>query len=209
MKKIKKVRYSGVLAKPMVLQKTYSGLLSSPEQDEKNKKKDEEANRSQFGERLLALFKHYGIDPLREGADIRLAAALASDHVPGFQRIDGSAPRAGRHSKWQGDKSLELLADVWALEAKGHTASAACRTLAANSQYGEPGKKIAHRTLYRRYQEALKNCNPLMARVILAAKKDGAPYRDIVIHSWATDEGARKDAKARLEKIHADLLGGN
>lgn len=193
----------------MVLQKTHGGLLSLPEQDEKNKKSDEEANNSQFSERLLALFKHYGIDPLRDGADIRLAAALASDHVPGFQRIDGSAPRAGRPSKWQGDKSLELLADVWALEAKGLTASAACRTLAANLKCGERGKRITHATLYRRFQEAISNSTPFMTKLILAAKADGAPYQDWVIREWATDEGARKDAEARLEKIHADLLGGN
>lgn len=203
MEKIKKVRYTGILAKPMVLHRTYSGLLSTPEQVEENKKRDAVANWSQYRERLLALFMHYGIDPVGDGAAIRLVAAMASDRVPGFQIIDGSAPHAGRPSKWQGDKSLELLADVWALEANGHTASAACRILADNSKYGQHGKKIAHKTLYRRYQEALKNCNPLIANIIISAKNEGAPYKDWVIHNYATDKKARKDADARLTEIQA------
>lgn len=155
MKKIRKVRYKGILAEPMVLQKTHPGFLQDPV-DEKIKEWDEKANNLQHRMRVLALFEHYGLNPLSAEDQVRMVGALASDHVPGFQIIDGPAPRTGRPSKWQGDKSLELLADVWALVAKGQTASAACRTLAAKPKYRENGKNIAHGTLYRRYQEANK-----------------------------------------------------
>lgn len=155
MKKIRKVRYTGILAEPMVLQKTPSGLLSGPE-GEKIKEWDEKANNLQQRIRVLALFEHYGLNPLSHEDWHRMVGALASDHVPGFQIIDGPAPRAGRPTKWQGDKQFELLADVWALMPKVKSANAACNILVNKPEYQKNGEKIDTKTLYRRYQEALK-----------------------------------------------------
>lgn len=156
MKKIRKVRYTGILAEPMVLQKTYIGLLTPTEQEEKIKEWDEKANNLQHRMRVLALFEHYGLNPLSHEDWVLMVGALASDHVPGFQIIDGPAPRVGRRAKWQGDKQFQLLADVWALMPKVKSAYAACNNLVNKPEYQKNGEKISPATLYRRYQEALK-----------------------------------------------------
>jgi hypothetical protein len=103
-----------------------------------------------------------------------------------------------------------LLADVWALEKKGHTARTACRIiLSAQNNFKhyktQRGKKISLSSLYRRYQEAINRSGPIMSQLITKKLRDGAPVKDWVISGWASDEDARAAADARWAACIAKL----
>lgn len=155
MKKNQNSGYKGVLAEPMVYQTPFVILLE-PDKAEEIRKRDIEAYNRQYKERILALFEYYQIDPSNDNAWAELAMDLAQAHVPGFQVIDGSAPHVGRRARWRIVESAKLLTDVQALMDKGLTASAACNILVKRPEYRKEGQdeKKAHKTLYRRYQEA-------------------------------------------------------
>lgn len=153
MEKIKKVRYSGILSKARLAQnRPYRGLLleSQAEAEARTKGKKDDL------ERLLALFEHYEIDPMAEGADLRLVLALAHQHVQGFKVIDKPSLQSGRPAEWSELQEIELLADVWTKEAEGKSASQACAILVKEMPSEPNKKKPTGPSLYRRYQKVKK-----------------------------------------------------
>lgn len=156
MNKTTKVRYSGILAKPMVRHRAYT--LAKALAEEKPTKEEEQAinekNTAQLRERVLALYAHYGIDPKKPDANLALLLALTEAHVPGFRWKEPGARGKGRPSKWKTFKGIDLYADVKFLVSKGKSARNACRILATSARYKERYKDESWENLYRRYQEA-------------------------------------------------------
>lgn len=194
MKKIKKVKYTGILNQPIVLtHNKQSGLgLSKP--------KPEEDEGLQYAERLVALFEHFGIKlspdvPYPKQADepfTKLAWALAISHVPGFQTVNDPPIRRGRPSKWKGEKGLRLLADVWSLQAqhKKWSARTACSNLITLQVYKREYSAINLNTLYRQYLDARNKYAP-------ASRKPSAHFKDKIISAWASDPEAQLYAGLR------------
>ena len=128
--------------------------------------------------RIEALYEHYGVERGQKGADIKLALKLAFDHVPGFQISDS---QRGRPAKWKGPRSLELYADVRAVQKRsGLSISAACDWLARNHRRykGEKGS-----ALNTRFYEVPKNA-PLWSDME-RYREAGAPMDDILIEHFS------------------------
>ena len=206
------VKYTGVLAKPIIwksggLADVMAGLSS-----EESFAKHLPENNAQIEQRTMALFAHYEIEPLSQGAFSRLAWALAKAHVPGCEVIHGEPPRGkGAPSIWKDpNKILELLADVWALQANGKSALSACRILATSKKYrdryqGRKGRALAPTTLYRLYQGALKREDPILSKLVKRMLERLPPSKDWLIQLYAFDEAARVSASIRTAEIDAKL----
>ena len=66
----------------------YRGILNEPIKYHLSDNAGEHARDQQteeFQERILALFKHYGLNPLHSDSSANLAMALAIDHLPNFK----------------------------------------------------------------------------------------------------------------------------
>ena len=86
--------YSGVLATPMQVHRSGARILGG----ETLRAREAEAKRKnleQFVERVVALFKHYGVAP---GDFVTLAMKLAQAHVPGFRFREPGERGRGRPS---------------------------------------------------------------------------------------------------------------
>lgn len=193
MKKMKHSIYSGVLAKPIVLQRTEPlGLLNDPSaEDVKN---DREVNNSQIRERIQALFDHYEIDRTGVNAEIQLVWALASDHVAGC-KLHYQNANVGRPGKWTPEASMQLLADVWAQQAENKKTSArkACNDLISTPKFEKRYKGQELNSLYRRYSHAIKKLNPLIVW--------DDPRKDQAIIQYAIDSDARSKALVRSPNL--------
>ncbi len=90
--------YEGILNQPIILKGSHSRFEDLPE----------------FGNRVIALFEHYNIMPHEDGAGMKLALALASEHVKGFQIINQSdVKKVGAEAKWKNTgEGLELFIKV-------------------------------------------------------------------------------------------------
>ena len=194
------VRYSGVLAEPMLWQyPRRSLLLGEPTPDEVEKMT--QANSRQLAERIGALFRHYGIDPADEFAFGQLALKLANDWVPGFHVVFEAPKRAGRPRKWKdGLKSVELFADVKALVRKGHSERAACRILVTSSKYAERYKGEKERNLHRRYLEALDNAPSFFNRLIESFQSTGAPVESWIVEAFALDANEWREKALKMAR---------
>jgi hypothetical protein len=101
----KKVRYSGVLNKPM--SNPISLLKAALSRGEENLEK---LHREEYIDRQKALYEHYGLsfDPALNGH--ALALKLAADHIKGFS-LD-QEKKAGRPAFWTGLGGLEFYIRV-------------------------------------------------------------------------------------------------
>ncbi len=92
-------KYSGVLATPMRFHRypreTLVGGVVPEETWRAKQVEDERKNLEQFVERVVALFKHYGVAP---GDFATLAMKLAQAHVPGFRFREPGERGRGRPS---------------------------------------------------------------------------------------------------------------
>lgn len=98
---VKKVKYTGVLNKPIeLIQFKPLGMMSFVQDREKYElaqiKMIDENFSEQLSERIIALFEHYKIDRESKDADMDLALALASDHIKGFSFKDKNKRAAHR-----------------------------------------------------------------------------------------------------------------
>jgi hypothetical protein len=117
----------------------------------------ERANADQFVERLVALFKHYEVDPKAPDADSRLLLRLARDLVPGFEVRYSPRRGRGRTKKWGIARLARLLADVASITREGkHRARAACRILTEHPRFAARYGHENFLSLYARYEEAGK-----------------------------------------------------
>lgn len=114
----------------------------------------------------------------------KLAYSLACDYVPGFKR----AKRRGRPGKWQGQKSLDLYADVQLFISEGKTATGACQILASSGRFKKRYGGMKADSLHRRYQEALDNMHGFMRRVIEEEKANGIPFNKSEIRNFSLRE---------------------
>lgn len=206
-----KVKYTGVLNKPIVrrTQGLFAAALMGDQDAQSRVEADLKDHDNQIRERIDALCRHYGVDLSSEDAFLHLAMALARDHVPGFRVVFGAPPRRGRRKRWQSTKLVELLADIWALEAQGKTPHSACRILASNPKYRSRYKGLQAATLYRRYQEARTSDDPWLQKLVFGELQKGAPVKDWVIGAGALDEDARKAADSRWNALIAELSEAN
>ena len=86
--------YSGVLATPMQVHRAGARILAS-ETLRAREAEAERKNLEQFVERVVALFKHYGVAP---GDFATLSIKLAQAHVPGFRFREPGERGRGRPS---------------------------------------------------------------------------------------------------------------
>ncbi|MCH8113117.1 MAG: hypothetical protein IH905_14385 [Proteobacteria bacterium] len=132
--------YTGILKEPMRLpRKTVLG----PTLEEQNAQ-----SMVAFLDRVVALFKHYGIDPKKDNAWSDLAVSLARDHVPGFQ-YDGRKP--GAPNKRAGD-DVRIYFRVKLLVAEGQSISNACRIIEKRGVV----KDLKWSAIRQRYYDLLK-----------------------------------------------------
>jgi hypothetical protein len=106
--------YDGVLMKKMTPR--YPSLLD-PEGQEARALEE-------YFERVVALFRHYKINPKDEDAWMHLALALAHNHVPGFTF---GRERGAPHKR--GVDDIIIWSQVKRHEAKGLTVNNACRLI--------------------------------------------------------------------------------
>jgi hypothetical protein len=194
------VRYSGILAEPVLWEYPRpSILLGDPTPDEVDRMA--QANSRQLAERMAALFRHYGINPADDFAFGQLALKLAIDWVPGFQVVFKPPKGVGRPSKWKGGiKGVELFADVKALVRKGHSERAACRILATSPKYAERYKGEKERNLHRRYLEALKNAPSFFRKLMERNQSAGAPVETWVVEVFALDANEWREKGLKLAR---------
>lgn len=103
MPECKTPKYEGVLAEPMKLLP--------------------EGGINEFGQRLVALKEHYGVEKLDEVGLMELVLSLARDHVPGFQFEDTNqsplSPKA--------ERNFVLVSEMCAMIEGGHSIRNAAR----------------------------------------------------------------------------------
>ena len=87
--------YSGVLATPMRVHRPGAGILLEEEELPAREGEAKRKNLEQFVERVVALFKHYGVAP---GDFATLSIKLAQAHVPGFRYREPGERGRGRPS---------------------------------------------------------------------------------------------------------------
>lgn len=130
MPKCKTPKYEGVLAEPMKL--------------------PPEGGINEFGERLVALKEHYGVEKLDEFGLMELVLSLARDHVPGFhferETTHLFSDRAAR--------DLDLLVQVFKRTEQGMSVKRAAEMASKH----HPSIGLTPESARVRYQE-LKNQN--------------------------------------------------
>ena len=101
-KKKSAVRYQGILNEPMKCQPTDNA-------DEHARARTEE-----FQERIFALFKHYGLNPLQSDSSANLAMALAIHHIPNFKNAPqrNYARLLEERKESEIDPHLQLIVDI-------------------------------------------------------------------------------------------------
>lgn len=106
-------------------------------------------------EKLKALFDYYGIEPQAEGADLKLALALATDYIPGFSFVDSEPRKKGRPNRWMGSDGLTLFALVKDKINQNSKLSveAACKIISKNGYF----KDVSEKSLPTRYYEVIQN----------------------------------------------------
>ena len=115
------------------MKKPYTGILAEPNSGP--------LSPLDLMERLVALAKHYDVEPLGPNA-LMLAFKLATDHVPGFQ-IKPSMP-SGR--KPDVVKDCVILVALFRAEEEGQSVSKAARHLAVkHSDWGIEAETIRQR----------------------------------------------------------------
>ncbi len=87
--------YSGVLATPRQVHRSGAGILLEEEELCAREGEAKRKNLEQFVERVVALFKHYGV---AQGDFVTLAMKLAQAHVPGFRFREPGERGRGRPS---------------------------------------------------------------------------------------------------------------
>ena len=181
-----KKKYTGILNEPMNLHAVSS--MATALQGLELTKDDETANEqnmNQLTSRMKSLYEFYGIQQFTPDSELSMVLALASAHVPGFQWKDPLKKKGGRPSKWKGDKSAELYADVKYLESTGLSALSACHHLTTNQKYSNRYKGETKKNLYRRYQEAPSNMVSFLQTMMTIEKKKGAPFDKWMIEVYS------------------------
>jgi hypothetical protein len=139
--KTKARRYTGNLAEPI-----YEGAAGSLD--------DSVQTSYRKVDKLLELFDLYNIDSLGKHSWLRLALALAEQHVPGFRVVHELPRKRGRSRTWKAGRADALLRDVD--EVRSADKKLTIKS-AIDSLRDDPSKewgKIPEQTLMVRHREA-------------------------------------------------------
>ena len=93
----------------------YQGILNEPMKCQLPDNADEHAwHPEEFQERIFALFKHYGLNPLHSDSSANLAMALAIDHIPNFKNAPqrNYARLLEERKDSEIDPHLQLIVDI-------------------------------------------------------------------------------------------------
>jgi hypothetical protein len=124
MRKKQTASYSGELKKPIVLPCRHCGFGEWLNPDQGRAEKEAwilAAQRKKLG----LLLKHFGISPTNEHVWAQLAFALAKEHVPGMQALDGPPRKRGRRPKSShSNRDLAIAVDMVNYERKRGVADA-------------------------------------------------------------------------------------
>ena len=133
--KVKKRKYSGLLAKPVRPYSAPGGMVQflSPEEAT-------ELNRAQYEARFDALFDFYAIDRSSPAKYEILAMMLAVHHVRGFKIVKAKKRVQGRPRR-AAKESYGLVERINAMKKAGITIVAACEKL-SKEKFGNPPRRL-------------------------------------------------------------------
>ena len=197
--KIRKPKYTGVLARPMVLRNRFPWGSAPKEISDEALEKE---RRDQLSERFIALYRFYDIDPNAKNAQIELIWRLAEDNIRGFQVVETPQKGRGRPKTWanlSNSMSAKLMADVFEVQKrKKVTASSACYILTHNSPYLSRYKGNEYGSLYRRFCEAQKQLWALMGKYPKLGRK---AVKDELIRKHSVAAECRAAKAAHLAEV--------